>query len=806
MKKKSITIIMLCFSLLFAISLLSITFSEFAWAEESGETLVHADPATFQKNWDLTPAQKEYTIRECEKVVSALEKTKPDMSDLEKYFALALWADQRVEYDWDFWYNGYNFDFYRHQWDAYGAMDEDETSVCVGIAIFYSNLCHAADLPCRFVRTNPDFLEHTINYIPDINGNAYYADITENVFLMSGESSDSFEPEIDKDFAYIPKTGPGSCIDTAFDYRDRPGGDLESSDLKEFYNKDVTYDEWFGEYADPPTYEDWFREYVNHQTYEKWFSEYADHQNTDKLFEKDYEEKGSGLLRTDPESYHAPYHSYISNFVDPTADPTSVWFLDDFYEDPAAIRTKILNREFDEQLLDVSGLERNYDCATIEELKTAVEKNISIRYFPTSEGGEIVAKSAELTKDADYEVIYAGHDEQENDEVFTIKSTSDGEYRGDFQIHVKWRSAEVVSKPVCNRGLVYNKELQPLVEPGEAKNGEMQYALGTATEPTEDFTSAIPTAKNAGKYYVWYKVAGDAGHTSTKPQYVGETVSIAPVKLRLILEDMRIRVGETGVISPKIDTDDPDLRIPVKYTFESWQEDIATVTEDGVVTGLKKGAAVICVGVNPKYSSSNYSFSNSNTLLVYVVSDTVDIEQTKVELSESAFTYNGEVQKPSIITIKGLDLKEGTDFEATWPNDSKNAGTYTVTIKGTGGYTGTTNATYTIYKAKNPITIKAKTVKVGQKKLKKKAKTFTASKVLTVSKAEGKLSYKLVSVKKGKKNFKKKISVNAKTGKVTVKKGLKKGTYKVKVEVRAAGDANYNASAAKTVTFKIIVQ
>ena len=223
-------------------------------------------------------------------------------------------------------------------------MDEDETAVCVGIAIFYSNLCHAADLPCRFVRTNPDFLKHTINYIPDINGNAYYADITENVFLMSGESSDSFEPEIDKDFADIPKTGPGSCIDTAFDYRDRPGGDLESSDLKEFYNKDVTYDEWFGEYPD--------------------------HQNTDKLFEKDYEEKGSGLLRTDPESYHAPYHSYISNFVDPTADPTSVWLLDDFYEDPAAIRTKILNKEFDEQLLDVSGLERNYDCATIEELKS----------------------------------------------------------------------------------------------------------------------------------------------------------------------------------------------------------------------------------------------------------------------------------------------------------------------------------------------------------------------------------------------------------------------------------------------------
>ena len=187
MIKQSKTLFMMCFSLLFVIGLLFIVFSEPAWAKESGEPPVHADPATFQKNWDLTVGQKEYTITECEKVVAALEKIKPDMSDLEKYFALAVWANQRVEYDWKFWHNNYNFDYYSHQWDAYGAMNEDETSVCVGISIFYSNLCHAADLPCRFVRLNPDYLDHTINYIPDINGNAYYADITESVFLMSGK-------------------------------------------------------------------------------------------------------------------------------------------------------------------------------------------------------------------------------------------------------------------------------------------------------------------------------------------------------------------------------------------------------------------------------------------------------------------------------------------------------------------------------------------------------------------------------------------------------------------------------------------
>ena len=110
-----------------------------------------------------------------------------------------------------------------------------------------------------------------------------------------------------------------------------------------------------------------------------------------------------------------------------------------------------------------------------------------------------------------------------------------------------------------------------------------------------------------------------------------------------------------------------------------------------------------------------------------------------------------------------------------------------------------------IKKAKNPITLKAKTVKVKYKSLKETSKSIKRANAFAVSEAKGKLSYKFVSAKKGKKSFRKKFSVNGKTGKVTVKKGLKKGTYKVKVKVKTAGNANYKASAWKTVTFKVRV-
>ena len=68
--------------------------------------------------------------------------------------------------------------------------------------------------------------------------------------------------------------------------------------------------------------------------------------------------------------------------------------------------------------------------------------------------------------------------------------------------------------------------------------------------------------------------------------------------------------------------------------------------------------------------------------------------------------------------------------------------------------------------------------------------------VTFTKKGQGTLTYAKASGNK-------KITINKKTGKVTVGKGLKKGTYNVKVKIKAAGNANYKASAYKTLTFKI---
>ena len=610
-------------SLLFAVTLV-FSMSTVAFSADDDEySRVHKDPATFEKNFDLTPAQKEYTITKINDVVSKI--TKPEMSDLEKYYRLAVWENRHVKYDNAFWFGTYNFDVYRHQWDTYGVLTD--RSVCVGMAIAYAHLCHAADLPCKFARCDPRILDHTISYIPDINGNAYYVDVTENSFLMSEDSAWSFEP-IDKAFSNITKL----CKDGSFEYystyntSDYSDGD-ESVGKKDKYDEqtDQDNDEDDNRARFPGNLKDFYK-----TSYEDWYREYALHDPavTDKEFADEYVEKGSGLPASDPDHFHASYQDFSKYpaqpyYSRPSNKVTGIWFLDDFYKEPTKVRDTVLNNSFDGEVLNISGLaDIYYECNIADNLEIDVTDDIMVRYFPSAENGEVIAWADSLKTGVDYIVRCTSFDPDKG--KATIALVAAGDYNGIYKF---------------------------------------------------------------------------------------------------------------------------DVRIPVS------------------------------------------------------------IENAKTVLYKDTFTYNGKVQKPKVKTIKGLSLKAGSDYTMDWSTEnSKNAGTYLVTIDGKGNYSGSTDAIYTIKKAKNPMKLKGKTIQLKKKKLKKKSQNIKRAKAFKVSKAKGKMTYKLVSAKKAGKNFKKKFKINAKTGKITVKKKTKKGLYKVTVKVKAKGNTNYKASPWKKVAFKVNIK
>ena len=89
-----------------------------------------------------------------------------------------------------------------------------------------------------------------------------------------------------------------------------------------------------------------------------------------------------------------------------------------------------------------------------------------------------------------------------------------------------------------------------------------------------------------------------------------------------------------------------------------------------------------------------------------------------IAISKAKFTYNGKVQKPTL-TVKDSAGKKiaAKYYTVTWSNEnSKKVGTYTVTVKLKGNYSGSQKFTYTIVPAK--VTgLKASSVKTTSLKL-----------------------------------------------------------------------------------------
>ena len=96
-----------CFAFLFAVSMCFTSLADTVWAgatdddpvdmmamsQAAAKTAladegqgVHANPETFEKNFCLTVAEKQWTITKIEKVVAMC--TDPEMSDLQKYYEL----------------------------------------------------------------------------------------------------------------------------------------------------------------------------------------------------------------------------------------------------------------------------------------------------------------------------------------------------------------------------------------------------------------------------------------------------------------------------------------------------------------------------------------------------------------------------------------------------------------------------------------------------------------------------------------------------------------------------------------------
>ena len=232
--------------------------------------------------------------------------------------------------------------------------------------------------------------------------------------------------------------------------------------------------------------------------------------------------------------------------------------------------------------------------------------------------------------------------------------------------------ASAITAPAAN-ALTYNGSEQVLVTKGsvDAKYGEMQYRLGTSGS----FSTATPTAADAGTYTVYYKVVGAEGYNDTAAQSIKVTVS--PVKIKGICNVTSVSKtydGSASVTLPKanlafLDAAGNMISLPESaYTitdarFTTRQDDFAY--EDSPDAGTKE-----TISFTLTLTDSNYVFEGeaadvrSDNFNFTANDDRFKIDQATVTPAEiTLFVYN-DVAKTYTLDLATLlpELTSGCEY------------------------------------------------------------------------------------------------------------------------------------------------
>ena len=154
---------------------------------------------------------------------------------------------------------------------------------------------------------------------------------------------------------------------------------------------------------------------------------------------------------------------------------------------------------------------------------------------------------------------------------------------------------------------------------------------------------------------------------------------------------------------------------PTSFTYDGTEKSVtASITNavSGDDVGLDYGTSTTTATAANEYTAtvsglsgsdaSNYTIEGVENLSQSWSIGGASIADATVELSGTAFTYNGQSQKPTVtVKLNGNTLNANTDYTVDFGGESINAGTYTVTVTGKGNYSGTATSqpTYTITKA-----------------------------------------------------------------------------------------------------------
>lgn len=243
--------------------------------------------------------------------------------------------------------------------------------------------------------------------------------------------------------------------------------------------------------------------------------------------------------------------------------------------------------------------------------------------------------------DSDGQLIKKGYSRASASATFTIRPDS-----------------KIVSHPV-GKSLTYNGEEQELLTAGEAYGGFYIYSL----DPEGDFTPAIPTAKNAGNYTVWYMVSGTEGRSDIGP--LSTEADISPKTVALTWSDTIFKYdGQSH--SPSVTVSNIIEGDSCNATVEGSGTEIGTYT--AYVTELSNKNYMI-----PEESSTSFTIEEKPVPVIKEAPKA--LTPTYSNINQKLVSY-GEVEHGTML----YSLTKDGEYSLSVPT-GKDAGTYTVWYK-----------------------------------------------------------------------------------------------------------------------------
>ena len=575
-------------------------------------------------DWVLTSLgdnEANWLINECNKIVG--EILTDNMSDLEKYWTLADWIADNIDYAHSELsspnYSSISGDPVKSPHGPYYTLKQ-RRGVCQGQTYLYLCLCHAADLSCDAISYNPN---HILNYIPNINDNDYLVDVTSHEFGMCLRTNVNPTSTYADHIYYLTCPGSFDCTNNCFNRQEKDSRYSEPLFRPFYIVKDqivkVSIPMLDGTYQ---PYE--YKEEDNYQAFLDFIEENAGYGSIDP-----YIERGSGTSGI--------HYSHYEDYACQVPFNTGNWVYDDFIA--GSLQRKSTWGETSLKSVDKSGLKESYFCETDDEYIEAVMNDLvlSVEGYDKS-AKEIKKHKTILTPNVDYTATkfqksLSGHWENnkyilELTGTVTLKGIND--YSGTTGVKIK------IAK--------------------DTKTYDITIIAGGTDKSVCDKLNVSCSVRNSAPGVASVSPYGEvtglkAGKTTAvlTSDYVDYTLNITVVTPQFDIKTYNKNVGDVFDIGFN--------SVGYDATYKSDKPSICSIDENGTATALGSGTAKITATVEGKaYTTTVNVF---NPVLSGVSDMYLDGKTSTFKITGGNGITTWTSSNPNILTITNKGVVKG---------------------------------------------------------------------------------------------------------------------------------------------------